>query len=458
MTRDELLRLLNLSGKSPPPEEEPLGITGDDTAPPAPTSEQALVLDLWDLDTGRRIRKESGRLKAYGTTDEETSDFHGMSFLPEPEFTERCVDPLREQFLKELADTPKWQGVRASSVLNPLVAEVATVAVAEQYKELKEKMQPRPPGSKPVNRDVACAVAATSAAAGAATDVERVEGQQASFGMGPGSPGCNDVKAIAALFQRIRNSPTLQRICELAGKLRPLAYGKQRQKVRHGTDDLVGVKAGDDVERMLAQEVALLVMPQTRMEGLRRFAEKESMCLDRRSVERVGQGPIILTCDSSGSMHGEKIYSAKAVALSLAMIARKQKRWCALIDYSGSTGELLCALPPGRWDENALADWLENAFGAGSDLDVPVRELPDYYTRLNAPRGKTDVVMITDAICRIPEQIRDRFNAWKKSVQARVISLVINSAPGDLAGVSDEVYRVASLSPDEEAVGRVLSI
>ena len=39
-------------------------------------------------------------------------------------------------------------------------------------------------------------------------------------------------------------------------------------------------------------------------------------------------------------------------------------------------GERLLALPPGRWDEGKLADWLCAFIGGGSSLDVPVREMP----------------------------------------------------------------------------------
>ena len=103
-------------------------------------------------------------------------------------------------------------------------------------------------------------------------------------------------------------------------------------------------------------------------------------------------------------------------------------------------------------------DWLEGFLGRGSSLDVPVRELPDYYRKLQAPTGKTDVILITDAICHIPVDLQERFKDWKHQVQARVLSLVIQSAAGDLADVSDEVHLVPALSTTEVAVERVLSI
>lgn len=116
------------------------------------------------------------------------------------------------------------------------------------------------------------------------------------------------------------------------------------------------------------------------------------------------------------------------------------------------------SLPPGRWDEGKLADWLCSFIGRGSSLDVPVREMPRYYAQLKAPAGRTDVLFITDARCRIPQDVHEHFLLWKARAQARLVTLVVGSEPGDLAGVSDEVHRVGTLSATEEAVGRVLSL
>jgi hypothetical protein len=128
------------------------------------------------------------------------------------------------------------------------------------------------------------------------------------------------------------------------------------------------------------------------------------------------------------------------------------------VAYSGDSGERLLALPPGRWDESALMDWVEAFIGRGSSLDVPVREMPRIYRQLNAPPGQTDVIFLTDAQCRIPAELQGQFVGWKKSVQARLITLVIRSQPGDLAAISDEAYTVPALSVSEGAIGRILSV
>jgi uncharacterized protein with von Willebrand factor type A (vWA) domain len=176
------------------------------------------------------------------------------------------------------------------------------------------------------------------------------------------------------------------------------------------------------------------------------------------ATEPVARGPVIVCVDESGSMSGEKGHTAKALALALAWVARMQRRWIALVAYSGDSGERLLALPPGRWDESALMDWVEDFIGRGSSIDVPVREMPRIYRQLDAPFGKTDVIFLTDAQCKLPAELQQQFVAWKRAVKARLITLVIRSQPGDLSAISDEVFTVPALSVSEDAVGRVLSV
>ena len=66
-------------------------------------------------------------------------------------------------------------------------------------------------------------------------------------------------------------------------------------------------------------------------------------------------------------------------------------------------------MPPGRWNETALCDWLSAFIGGGSDLDVPINELPRMYKEIGAPPGEIDLVMITDARCRIPTELQKWF-------------------------------------------------
>lgn len=99
-----------------------------------------------------------------------------------------------------------------------------------------------------------------------------------ALGLGPGSPGSNDPRAVAALFRRVRSDPALRRVCELAGRFRRVARSKQRLKQTHGLDDVVGVEPGGEVGRLLPVELARLAVPELELDALRRIVERQAVC------------------------------------------------------------------------------------------------------------------------------------------------------------------------------------
>jgi len=461
----DLLTLLDLGGTESASTDAATAILGTAPTPPSATSPTVLVVDEWGLRRGRDLRAESERFAALPLDDHAAADFFTAAFDPAPQLQPACVDAGRHEFIAQLLETPEYRALHADTRLDDTAASIAATAFAEQFTALvKDRVEDaaEPSGAAAaadgMSREMATLRAVGRALAEAGAEVEGVKEVAAALGLGPGAPGHGDPRAVAALFKRVRHDPTLKRICTLAGRYRRVAQSQQRRKAMHGLDDVVGVVTAGDLARLLPVELAKLAVPDLELDTLRRLVERQCQCRDYHAVERVGKGPIVVTVDESGSMAGEKVHTAKALALALAWLARQQRRWCALVAYSGDSGERLLPLPPARWDETQLADWLTAFLGRGSDLDVPIRELPRMVAELKAPPGDTDVIVITDAVCRIPAAVRDAFRTWTTGTHVRVIALVIDSPPGDLAGVADEVHTVQSLAADEAAVGRVLSI
>jgi uncharacterized protein with von Willebrand factor type A (vWA) domain len=420
------------------------------TAPPTGASPTALEVDAWGLRRGRDLVAESDRLKKAGTDAHAAADFFASAFDPDPRLVAACADPRRHQFLAQLLDTPEYRALHAATRLDDTAAAIAATHFAEQFADLTKSGVTEDAGGAAAAgapaAELATLRAVGRAVADAGKEVAELHEAAGALGMGPGAPGSNDPKAVAALFRRVRGDPVLRRVCELAGRFRRVAQSQQRLKTTHGLDDIVGVEPGGDIGRLLPVELARLTVPELEVDTLRRIVERQAQCREYHAVEPAGKGPVIIALDESGSMSGEKIHTAKALALALAWVARRQRRWCALVAYSGDSGERLLALPPCAF------------ISQGSDLDVPVRELPRMYAELKAPPGATDVVFVTDARCRIPADVRGAFLAWKAVARARLVTLVIDNVPGDLAHVSDEVHAVRSLAPESDAVGRVLAL
>jgi uncharacterized protein with von Willebrand factor type A (vWA) domain len=455
MDADELLKLLDLKpSRADSAAESALSVSGGPETERS-RSPTALEVDEWGLRRGRDLLSESERLRGLGLDDFAIADCHAAAFDPEPRLAAVCCDAVRGEFFAALLASPEHAALHAATRLEPAAAEIAAIHFAEQLSRMEKEAAAL---MDPVTREVACLRAAARALSEADCEVRDCRDVASAFGCGQGGAGANDPRTIADLFRKVRADPSLRRICSLAGRFRRLAQSCQRRKTSHGLDDIVGVELGGELARALPYELGKLMVPELETDTLRRLVERQMFIREHHALEPSAKGPIIVCVDESGSMEGEPVHSAKALALALAWIARQQRRWSALIAYSGDSGERLLALPAHRWDEDRLAEWLCSFLGRGSTLDVPIHELPRMYAELKAPLGDTDIIALTDCRCSIPAETCERFLAWKRSVRTRFITLALSDDPGDLNRVSDVVHLVRSLDVNEDAVRHVLSI
>jgi uncharacterized protein with von Willebrand factor type A (vWA) domain len=483
--RDELLKMLDLN-KPAAGGDDAIVASGDDAIVPdaaaaaEPASPTALRVDAWGMRRGRELltANENERLLKALLPDvpavdcapdsminpavPTAADCYAAAFEPEPQLAPRCESAARSEFFKQLLDTPEYKALHEQTQLDPVASELAATAFAEQVavvvKEAEKPGAP-PPGSPGAETSALRGVARALDAAG--RDVGDYKDACNALGCGPGAGGAGamDARRAATAFRRVRGSARLRRIAELAGRFRRVAAARQRQKVLHAQDEVAGVELGADLGRLLPAELAKLADPDLELDALRRLVERQTMQRELRASEPVGKGPVVVVVDESGSMDGDPVAAAKALALAVVWVARQQRRWCALVAFSGGTEGRLLVLPPGRQDEGALLDWLEAFLGGGTSLDVPLRELPErYWPAMGAPKGRTDLLLITDAVVRCPDDIRESFLAWKRRDQVRCVSIIINEPPGDLAAVSDEVYRVpSSIAAESDAAAAAVS-
>jgi uncharacterized protein with von Willebrand factor type A (vWA) domain len=462
-------------------ENSPGGVSSDDDAggraamPPSPT---ALNLDAWSIRRGEESLEGDvlGPILKGQVPDDvachAAADFLASVFEPSPVLNDTCEDNIRLTYLRQLLDTEEYRGLHADTQLDVMASELAAGHFAMGYVSLVEdekKESPKLDGGKypsegrddgDIRKEIRALAAAAVALNGASKDVDDLrEAQRSLGGDGAVEGGTASLADIRERFGRIRDSRTLRKIMELAGRYRRMAQAKQRQKAMHGMDDTVGVEIGADLGRLLPSELLSLTDPDLELDALRRFIERGMLQREYRAVEPVGQGPIVVVVDESGSMDGNPIAHAKAFALAMGWIARHQHRWLALVGFSGRRDCNCLILPPGRWDQGALLDWMEHFYGGGSDRDVPLKELPAVWPSLGCPEGKTDIIQITDAICDVSKEMADSFVAWKRRIQAKYYTIVIgHGGPGDLQTVSDKVWVASGLGIDGEAVQELMGI
>lgn len=493
MNTDDIFAALGMSGDDAAPAAD-LSVTeyagtaaggGDAPAGPTPNAVR-LPAPTWARRRGRQLLDALGDGDAaasagpldLGDDDDATldaaTDCYAAAYEVKPELTDACTDPVRHDFFRALLESPEFAGLHANTQLDPYFSELAAAQFAGELAQMRgarrQRAAERPPGKQTPQEqgrerqadEVAAIAAAHQAATAAQKDVEDAQAAAAAAGVGEGGGGKLDGRRIGQLMKQIRQQPQLARIFEWAGRYRRLAAAKQRQKSLHGQDEVVGPTCGDDLTRLLDSELANLASGDLEDEFLLRLTQKRLGVRETRGVEPVGKGPVLVWLDESGSMSGEKIVTAKALALAMAWVARQQGRFCCLMGWSDGNQRRQLVLPPGRPSATADAElvaWLTAMWNGGTT--PPLHDAEQWYAASGAPAGKTDILLVTDGefdgSALAPAAVA-AFAAWKTQRQARVIGIGIGAGKKSLGAVCDEVHIVASLGVDSDAVGRAVSI
>lgn len=427
--------------------------------PPSPT---ALQLDRWSQRRGRDWAESDDGQAIFATVPENdrryvAADFLSAAWEPAPALAERCEDARRHHFLSTLLQSPQYESLHRSTMLNDVAAELAAAAFTKQWFELVATEQPE----DELDQDAQAIEAANDACDEAKTDVTDFENACRSLG-GDGSMDDYGMSAdqVRQLFEKVRSNRMLRRIMELAGRYRNLAQSMQHGKPCHGADEVVGIETGDELSQLVPSEYAFLDDDVLEMDFLRRFSEATLTIEELRATENESKGPLVIVVDESGSMHGDPIANAKAMALAILWIAEHQNRWACLVGFAGGTDGNYLVVPPGQRDIAALTEWLAHFYSGGTDRDVPLVELPAKWNELGCPEGKTDIIIITDGILRIPADMETRFMTWKENTQVKLNTIILayGTQKGDMDRVSDRLWLSTELNLETAGVSECLSI
>lgn len=289
--------------------------------------------------------------------------------------------------------------------------------------------------------------------------LDEVDSLMAGLGLGRGSGGGGavDAQARLELGQRLLKSRKLQMLAKLVGALREVAFEARRQRVSRAPQELHQVQTGAELERLLPSE--LLGLPRARgplhLDFLRRLVEAQLLQYQLHGAAE--RGPMVICVDGSGSMHGSKELWAKAVALTLMEIARRERRRCLAIVFS-SGGPLfeveLLGQARGRGARAAVRDeavlsFAEHYPGGGTSFEEPLTRALEAVTEGSYRRG--DVVFITDGEAPVSDALVARVEAERRRHRFRIRGIEVDvrdSRADTLARFCDDVRKVTDLTAD----------
>lgn len=440
--------------------------------PPPPPSDTVVEKSRWTWNRAAEIAKEWQSVDAGYFPTEEVHDADAILFEPNPRLASNPANTARAEWLKQLMETEEYRSLHDATMLNPALSALGAKSLCDQWKEYAVQASD---DTESIDSSFDRIRSTSSALAKAREAVSAGRDAMDAFGLGGdgslGNAGC-DMATLSDLFRKMRSDDTLRKILALSGRMIRLCRGLQRKKQRHGCDEIVGVTQGGALDSVLTSElIALCGEPDLQLLELLtmyRLVQKSLLCRHRRAMEPVGKGPIVIVVDESGSMSGDKIITAKALAMALAWLARNQNRWCGLVGFAGGTEGHTHVIPPvGDKSPVKMVEWLEHFYSGGNDLDVPLKELPEVYwpafVESGLRRGDTDVVMITDAIVHAPAKMVADYRLWAASERVTTRAIIIGErSAGDLTQVCQQIWFEHEFKPDKaldsESVTGLLSL
>ena len=214
---------------------------------------------------------------------------------------------------------------------------------------------------------------------------------------------CDDKSNDPALMAKV------VAIAKLAGKMFQALKYEGMPKPSSDPQMVTGIGAGDNVSRLIDEEVAMLNVPGANADTLSRLSDQQTLEFEMTGETLHGRGPIVMVIDESGSMHLQRQIWSKACAVALARVALAESRRVRVVHFSTTT--VIRDLDPN--DPDSMRELAWSHLGGGTEINTAF-ELALKQTHELAAEGAmgADIVFITDGVDSYDE---DMFKRMKKA-------------------------------------------
>ena len=318
-------------------------------------------------------------------------------------------------------------------------ARVAEAKLRQKSQRVAERLAEMPARAK---------TALPKAAAEIASQISQTTEQVKGWGTGLGSDGRQSPAQQLELGRRLVRNPKLQQLAAVVGRMRAMAMALRKKDFERRSEEVHAIEWTGAVEHLLPPELVSLRHPTLRRDFQRRLIEGRLLGYHLRGLDERGRGPLIVCLDGSGSMSGDKEIWAKAVALTLLEIARRQRRLFRFIGFSSADTPLYTLdLNPRdhhRVHTERAFDLAEYFPGGGTDFEAPLKAAVDGLAETRYRRG--DIVLITDGECQVSPEWLDWYRREKARLRFALFSVLIDVGPSAMETVQALSDRVTSVS------------
>jgi len=216
----------------------------------------------------------------------------------------------------------------------------------------------------------------------------------------------------------------LTKITPLIGRVKGIAMGVKSQTKQKGN---VVVEDGytQKLNNIFPSEIALLrsdAHPALRASKMGEYCDRGliGMC---EGNEAINEGGLVIAVDESGSMEGDRLTRAKALAIGLAEAAKENKQPYAIFSFSNSTNDVTVTDKDGFVN---LLKWSQGIMGGGTSYDAALKKGMNIINGLGDKASKTDFVLISDGECAIQDSVAIEWGELKALYGTRLIFLGVD--------------------------------
>lgn len=310
-------------------------------------------------------------------------------------------------------------------------------AAKEKVEELQEQAQGAAGAIEEVLEDTVpeLQVELKEAVGKVADELQDLQNTARAWGLDPGELQRLPAKERMELAKKLNNEK-VRRAAQLFGPMYNEMLSEQVRKTTTTHEEIFDVELGDDLDRIVEDELQALGHPATRLDFYRRYVDGELMQFAMTGEERLARGGIIYCEDGSGSMSGERELWAKAFMLCLLHCARKQKRTFHLIHFGGpGATRHIGFTQPSDFTLDRILEAAEIFYGGGTDFETPMKEALGILQAEHANTGgvNADVVFVTDDECNVSERFMTEYLGEMHRMQSTTwgISVTQNTPRAD---------------------------
>jgi uncharacterized protein with von Willebrand factor type A (vWA) domain len=275
----------------------------------------------------------------------------------------------------------------------------------------------------------------------AAEDANAVRSMQRIVGgNGAGTGSVLNFEGDVHEVLRLARNTEIKKILEFLSGIPKLGSLTKKKTTKYSKGELYGYEEGSDLERIVPSELA---MPEDLFYV--RLAESQLLLYQKQIKESLG--PIYLLLDKSGSMDGEKILWAKAVALALYSRARRENRDFYLRFFDNIPYPLIKVIKNAKSkDVIKMIEYIGKIRGGGgTDISRSVISACEDIKEGHV-KGVSEVIILTDGEDKIAETTVRRS---LKDANATLISVMIRGDNADLRRISDTYLVVYKLDQND---------